>query len=183
MCLAHTSVSSDACCGETDQALERERRGEAQVIPILLCPANWKQIPFSTLQMLPQGASTGRTETRCRWKSPGACAGYHRAAGRTGTTPPGRAGCGKAPRQGSRTNAPTATPACLSSTKPDSQTDHCGLQCRYRQARGVDANHSYYHFYEHLLSPQAVTRLQPIRTAPIATGDATCSSSAVANGV
>ena len=47
-------VSSDyAYSTELRAALERQRRGEARVIPVLLRPCNWKGLPYSTLAPLP----------------------------------------------------------------------------------------------------------------------------------
>lgn len=41
---------------EMQRALERHKRGEAYVIPIILRPVLWQQTPFGELQALPSGA-------------------------------------------------------------------------------------------------------------------------------
>jgi len=48
-------IASDYCYGiEMKQALDRHRKGEARVIPIILRPVDWKHTPFSELQVLPK---------------------------------------------------------------------------------------------------------------------------------
>jgi hypothetical protein len=48
-------IESDSCYGaEMHRALERQRSGEARVIPILLRPVDWQDAPFGTLQALPR---------------------------------------------------------------------------------------------------------------------------------
>jgi hypothetical protein len=37
------------------RALERQQRGEAQVIPTILRPCDWRRAPFGKLQCLPHG--------------------------------------------------------------------------------------------------------------------------------
>ena len=50
-------IASDFCyTNELEQAMERHWRGEARVIPILLRPVDWKDTPFSRLQVLPTAA-------------------------------------------------------------------------------------------------------------------------------
>jgi hypothetical protein len=50
--------ASDYCYGtEMKRALERQEAGEAQVIPILVRPVDWKNAPFAHLQALPTGAN------------------------------------------------------------------------------------------------------------------------------
>lgn len=50
-------MSSDYCYGiEMVRALERQRRGEARVIPILLRPVDWQIEPLGSLQALPEDA-------------------------------------------------------------------------------------------------------------------------------
>jgi hypothetical protein len=143
-------ISSDACFGEMDRALARERQGKTQVIPILLRPVNWERTPFSKLQMLPQGARpiesqhwSSRDEaleevTRGYspdYHSPASCAGTAppdrtcctgtASPDRTcctGTASPDRTCCTKTPRQGSETCAPTATPTRPSSAAGAGQT-------------------------------------------------------------
>ncbi len=47
-------LASDYCYGiEMMRALERHQRGEAQVIPILIRPVDWKHAPFAHLHTLP----------------------------------------------------------------------------------------------------------------------------------
>ncbi|QBD75032.1 toll/interleukin-1 receptor domain-containing protein [Ktedonosporobacter rubrisoli] len=59
-------VASDYCyCTEMDQALERHKRGEAYVIPILLRPTALKGLPFAFLQLLPPN---GKPVTRSKDK-------------------------------------------------------------------------------------------------------------------
>src|SRR5205807_4452936 len=51
-------LASDYCYSiEMKRALERQEAGEAQVIPILVRPADWKDAPFAHLQALPTGAN------------------------------------------------------------------------------------------------------------------------------
>ena len=48
-------LASDYCYGtEMQRALERQRRGEAVVIPLLLRPVDWDAAPFAHLQYLPR---------------------------------------------------------------------------------------------------------------------------------
>jgi hypothetical protein len=48
-------LASDYCYDlEMQRALERNSRGEAQVIPIILRPCEWRNAPFATLQVLPR---------------------------------------------------------------------------------------------------------------------------------
>src|SRR5581483_7700084 len=47
-------LASDYCYGvEMKRALERHQKGEAQVIPILIRPVDWKHAPFAHLSTLP----------------------------------------------------------------------------------------------------------------------------------
>src|SRR2546421_11257368 len=47
-------LASDYCYDEEmTRALERHKRGEARVIPIILRPCDWKTSPFAQLQCLP----------------------------------------------------------------------------------------------------------------------------------
>jgi len=51
-------MASDYCYSiEMKRAMERHRRGEAQVIPIILRPVDWQSAPFGKLQALPTDAS------------------------------------------------------------------------------------------------------------------------------
>src|SRR5260370_21566426 len=51
-------MASDYCYGkEMHRALERHREGTCRVVPILLRPSDWKEAPFSSLQLLPTDAS------------------------------------------------------------------------------------------------------------------------------
>ena len=48
-------VASDYCYSyEMRRALERQETGEARVIPVILRPVEWKDMPFSKLQALPK---------------------------------------------------------------------------------------------------------------------------------
>ncbi|HEY6541716.1 MAG TPA: TIR domain-containing protein [Ktedonobacteraceae bacterium] len=50
-------MASDYCYStEMERALERNAKGEARVIPIILRPTAWKGAPFDKLQMLPSNA-------------------------------------------------------------------------------------------------------------------------------
>jgi hypothetical protein len=50
-------MNSDYCYGvEMRQAMERHKRGEALVIPVILRPVHWQGAPFSRLQALPRDA-------------------------------------------------------------------------------------------------------------------------------
>src|SRR5947209_3587694 len=47
-------MDSDYCYGiEMQRALERDQRGEARVIPIILRPTDWQVVPLNKLQALP----------------------------------------------------------------------------------------------------------------------------------
>jgi hypothetical protein len=46
---------------EMERAMERHKRGEAQVIPIIVRPVDWQNAPFSKLQILPTGAKPIRS--------------------------------------------------------------------------------------------------------------------------
>src|ERR1700736_3934201 len=50
-------LASDYCYSlEMKRALERQESGEAQVVPILVRPVDWKGAPFAHLQALPTDA-------------------------------------------------------------------------------------------------------------------------------
>jgi tetratricopeptide (TPR) repeat protein len=50
-------LASDYCYGvEMQRALERQKAGEARVVPILVRPVDWKSAPFAHLQALPSDA-------------------------------------------------------------------------------------------------------------------------------
>lgn len=51
---------------EVSTALDRHRKGETIVIPIILRDVNWKQAPFADLQALPSG---GKAVTGAYWKN------------------------------------------------------------------------------------------------------------------
>lgn len=54
-------IGSDYCySGEMLRAMERHKRGEARVIPIILRPVFWQGAPFDKLQMLPTDAKPVR---------------------------------------------------------------------------------------------------------------------------
>ena len=50
-------IASDSCNSEMQRAIERHKRGEAYVIPIILRPCNWQSTLFGSLQTLPQDGS------------------------------------------------------------------------------------------------------------------------------
>jgi hypothetical protein len=57
-------LASDYCYSiEMERAMERQRRGEAIVIPVILRPCEWSNAPFSRLQALPRA---GRPVTNWR---------------------------------------------------------------------------------------------------------------------
>src|SRR2546421_10098008 len=48
-------IQSDYCYSvEMHRAIERQKAGATSVIPIILRPCNWKELPMSTLQALPE---------------------------------------------------------------------------------------------------------------------------------
>jgi formylglycine-generating enzyme required for sulfatase activity len=48
-------IASDYCWGkEVTEALERHRRGEARVIPVILKPCQWQSTPLAKLQAVPR---------------------------------------------------------------------------------------------------------------------------------
>jgi hypothetical protein len=50
-------MNSDYCYSiEMMKALERHKRGEARVIPVILSPVYWQRSPFARFQVLPTGA-------------------------------------------------------------------------------------------------------------------------------
>jgi WD40 repeat protein len=50
-------IASNYCWEvELQRTMERHERGEAEIVPILLSPCFWKELPFAKLQMLPTGA-------------------------------------------------------------------------------------------------------------------------------
>jgi hypothetical protein len=52
--VSHHFMASDYCYGvEMRQALERQKIGEARVIPIILSPVEWHETPIGELQALP----------------------------------------------------------------------------------------------------------------------------------
>lgn len=59
-------LASDYCYKEMNIALEREKKGQAQVIPIVLRHCNWEDSPFSHLNVLPVG---GFPVTDSKWKN------------------------------------------------------------------------------------------------------------------
>ena len=59
-------IASDYCFKvEMKKAITRHERGDAVVIPILLKPCDWKDLPFSKIQALPQN---GKHITSKHWK-------------------------------------------------------------------------------------------------------------------
>lgn len=56
LCVSADYVASDYCYNtEVALAMQRWRLGEAQVIPVVLRPIEWKQLPFGELEPLPGG--------------------------------------------------------------------------------------------------------------------------------
>jgi hypothetical protein len=55
---------------ELQPALERHDRGECRVIPVLLRPCLWQDLPFARLQMLPHTTDTGRLKAVSLWQDP-----------------------------------------------------------------------------------------------------------------
>ena len=50
-------LASDYCYGvEMTRALERDRLGQARVVPVILKPVDWEAAPFASLQALPKDA-------------------------------------------------------------------------------------------------------------------------------
>ena len=43
---------------EIKKAIERHEKGEAKVIPIIVRPCDWKDLPFSKIQGLPKNANS-----------------------------------------------------------------------------------------------------------------------------
>jgi hypothetical protein len=63
--ISHHFIASDYCYGsEMTRAMERHEAGKTKVIPILLSPCDWRDAPFSKLQVLPDNA-----EFISRWDS------------------------------------------------------------------------------------------------------------------
>lgn len=61
-------MDSDYCYGkEMRRALERDQRGEARAIPIILRPVMWQQSPFGKIQALP---TDGKPVVSAFWHSP-----------------------------------------------------------------------------------------------------------------
>jgi internalin A len=52
---------------ELQPALERHDRGECRVIPVLMRPCAWQDMPFARLQMLPLTAEAGRLQALTSW--------------------------------------------------------------------------------------------------------------------
>lgn len=52
-------LASDYCFGvEVEKAMNRLKRGEVKIAPILLRPCLWKESPFSELQIIPRDAKS-----------------------------------------------------------------------------------------------------------------------------
>ena len=49
---------------EMEQAVERYKKGETRVIPVILRPVDWKEAPFARLQCLPRNAKPVTTWSR-----------------------------------------------------------------------------------------------------------------------
>jgi len=48
-------------------ALQRHQRGECRVLPVLLSPCDWEELPFASLQMLPLRPDTNRLTPLSLW--------------------------------------------------------------------------------------------------------------------
>ncbi|GEO11164.1 toll/interleukin-1 receptor domain-containing protein [Segetibacter aerophilus] len=48
-------INSDYCHKEMKAAFERKKRGEVEIIPIILRPSDWEKQEFAVLQVLPEG--------------------------------------------------------------------------------------------------------------------------------
>ena len=59
-------LASDYCRLEATRALERARRGEAVVVPVILRPVDWASTPYHQLQCLPSEA-----RPVVKWGKPG----------------------------------------------------------------------------------------------------------------
>ena len=61
-------MDSDYSYGiETKRAMEREKRGEARVIPIILRPVYWQEAPFGKLQALPKDGKPVTSSNFLNW--------------------------------------------------------------------------------------------------------------------
>jgi hypothetical protein len=61
-------IASDYCFDvEMKKAISRHEKGDAVIIPIILHPCDWSDLPFSKIQGLPQN---GKAITSENWKSP-----------------------------------------------------------------------------------------------------------------
>jgi len=61
-------IASDYCFDvEMKKAISRHEKGDAVIIPIILHPCDWSDLPFSKIQGLPQN---GQAITSENWKSP-----------------------------------------------------------------------------------------------------------------
>ena len=61
-------IASDYCFDvEMKKAISRHEKGDAVIIPIILHPCDWSDLPFSKIQGLPQN---GKAITSEYWKSP-----------------------------------------------------------------------------------------------------------------
>ncbi len=54
---------------ELQPALDRHDRGECRVIPVLMRPCIWQDMPFARLQMLPLTADTARLQALTSWSN------------------------------------------------------------------------------------------------------------------
>jgi len=53
--ISHSFIQSDYCYGvEMHRALERHKAGASSVLPIILRPCNWKELPIGVFQALPE---------------------------------------------------------------------------------------------------------------------------------
>ncbi|MEZ4921067.1 MAG: leucine-rich repeat domain-containing protein [Saprospiraceae bacterium] len=67
--ISHNFINSDFIWeNELSPALERHERGECRVIPVLLSPCFWEELPLARLQMTPQAQDTGRLQPISLWR-------------------------------------------------------------------------------------------------------------------
>jgi len=81
-------IDSDYCYNkEMPRAMERQRAGEARVLPVFLCHCDWEEAPFAKLEGLPRGAVpiTEHPDRHKAWK--GVAQGVREVIATLRTTP------------------------------------------------------------------------------------------------
>jgi hypothetical protein len=59
-------IASDYCYErETLRAIERHKAGQARVIPVILRPFDWHDLPFGKLQAAPRDRQTDHNLAKC----------------------------------------------------------------------------------------------------------------------